>query len=196
MAILNERIKQCREKLEMSQAELAELLGYSDRSTIAKIEKGTNDITQSKIEAFAKALHTTPAYLMGWEDESGDQDIGLTAIDVAKWLHASPEMVESVMESMGWPDATSPEVLSKISAEVERQKICLTQEADSAKDSVPKEILERIANLNSEDQQLILAMLNRMESTGKESAAVQTEKGQYFLYHFPDDQQTPPGNKE
>lgn len=70
MSILNERIKQRREDLGMSQAELAELLGYSNRSTIAKIEKGTNDITQSKIEAFAKALRTTPAYLMGWDDAS------------------------------------------------------------------------------------------------------------------------------
>lgn len=74
MSILNERIKQCRETLGMSQAELAELLGYSDRSTIAKIEKGTNDITQSKIEAFAKVLHTTPAYLMGWENNSSGAD--------------------------------------------------------------------------------------------------------------------------
>ena len=58
----------------MSQAELAEALGYSDRSTIAKIEKGINDITQSKIEAFAEALHTTPAYLMGWTDDWYDYD--------------------------------------------------------------------------------------------------------------------------
>ena len=126
MSILNERIKQRREALGMSQAELAELLGYSDRSTIAKIEKGTNDITQSKIEAFAKVLHTTPAYLMGWENNSGEQDLTLTALDVAKWLNTSPEIVESVMEDMGWPNATKPEVLSKISAEVERRNICST----------------------------------------------------------------------
>lgn len=123
MSILNVRIKQRREALGMSQAELAELLGYSDRSTIAKIEKGTNDITQSKIEAFAKVLHTTPAYLMGWESDSGEQDLGLTALDVAKWLDTDPEVVEAVMEDMGWPDATNPEILSKISAEIERRKI-------------------------------------------------------------------------
>lgn len=122
MSILSERIKQRREKLEMSQAELARLLGYSDRSTIAKIEKGANDITQSKIEAFARALRTTPAYLMGWENDSGEQDLGLTALDVAKWLNASPEMVDAVMEDMGWPDATNPEILSKISAEVGRKE--------------------------------------------------------------------------
>ena len=72
---LNARIKSRREDLGMTQAELADLLGYSDRSTIAKIEAGVNDITQSKIEAFAKALHTTPAYLMGWTDDYYDYDL-------------------------------------------------------------------------------------------------------------------------
>ena len=65
---LYKRIKQRREELGISQDELAKMLGYKSRSTIAKIEKGENDITQSKIAAFAKALQTTPSYLMGWED--------------------------------------------------------------------------------------------------------------------------------
>jgi transcriptional regulator with XRE-family HTH domain len=52
----------------MSQEELAKRLGYKSRSTIAKIESGENDITQSKIVAFAKALGVKPGYLMGWED--------------------------------------------------------------------------------------------------------------------------------
>ena len=66
---IHARIKQRREYLNMSQQDLAEKLGYKDRSTIAKIEKGINDIAQSKIEAFAEALKTTPAYLMGWVNE-------------------------------------------------------------------------------------------------------------------------------
>lgn len=65
---LYQRIKNRREQLKMSQEELATALGYKSRSTIAKIEAGENDIPQSKIEAFAKALHTTPAHLMGWEE--------------------------------------------------------------------------------------------------------------------------------
>ena len=69
MSTLFARIRERREALGLSQAELAEQLGYSNRSTIAKIEKGVNDITHSKIEAFAEALHTTTAYLMGWTDD-------------------------------------------------------------------------------------------------------------------------------
>lgn len=65
---LYQRIKARREELGMSQNELAKRLGYKDRSTIAKIEAGVNDITQTKIEAFAKALNTTASDLMGWEE--------------------------------------------------------------------------------------------------------------------------------
>ena len=66
MLELYKRIKSRREELHMSQDELAKKLGYKSRSSIQKIEKGENDIPQSKIKAFANALITTPEYLMGW----------------------------------------------------------------------------------------------------------------------------------
>lgn len=64
---LGQNIRLYRERLGLSQEELAKRLGYKDRSTIAKIESNVNDITQSKIMAIAEALDTTPAALMGWE---------------------------------------------------------------------------------------------------------------------------------
>lgn len=64
---LGQNIRLHREKLGMSQEELAKRLGYKDRSTIAKIENNVNDITQSKIVAIAKVLQTSPAALMGWD---------------------------------------------------------------------------------------------------------------------------------
>lgn len=67
---LYDRIRKRREKLGMSQEELAYILGYKSRSTINKIETGINDITQSKIIAFANALKVSPAYLMGFEVEN------------------------------------------------------------------------------------------------------------------------------
>ncbi len=60
-----ENIKLLREKLGLSQEELAERVGYKDRSSIAKIETGCVDLSQSKIALFAKALHVSPAELMG-----------------------------------------------------------------------------------------------------------------------------------
>lgn len=74
MLEIGERIKIQREKLKMSQDELAKRIGYKSRSSINKIELGHYNLTQSKIKAIADALETTPAYIMGWEelDESVD----------------------------------------------------------------------------------------------------------------------------
>jgi len=65
MIPLYQNIRNRRIEIGMSQEELAEKLGYKSRSTIAKIEAGVNDITQSKIIAFAQTLNTTVGYLMG-----------------------------------------------------------------------------------------------------------------------------------
>lgn len=59
------KIKELRLAAGMSQGELAKRTGYNDRSSIAKIEAGKVDLSQSKIVAFAQALNTTTAYLMG-----------------------------------------------------------------------------------------------------------------------------------
>jgi repressor LexA len=70
MLDLYRNIKNTRLQLNISQGELAKRVGYTDRSMIAKIESGSVDLAQSKIEAIAQALGTTSAYLMGWEDNS------------------------------------------------------------------------------------------------------------------------------
>lgn len=69
MLQLYKNIKERRTELHLTQSELADKMGYADKSMIAKIEKGSIDLTQSKIIAFAKALETTPSDLMGWETE-------------------------------------------------------------------------------------------------------------------------------
>ena len=68
MLDLYKNIKEKRMALKMSQDTLAELTGYKDRSSIAKIEKGDVDISESKIREFAKALKTTPQELTGWDE--------------------------------------------------------------------------------------------------------------------------------
>ncbi len=69
MKSIGDRIKFRREQLGMSQAELATKLGYKSRSSINKIELDSRNLTQSKIKAIADALETTPAYIMGWDDD-------------------------------------------------------------------------------------------------------------------------------
>lgn len=77
MLQLYKNIKSRRTELHLTQSELADKMGYADKSMIAKIEKGLVDLPQSKILAFAEALETPPSYLMGWESLS-DEEIGDT----------------------------------------------------------------------------------------------------------------------
>lgn len=66
---IHKNIKSRRKELKMTQSELAEKLGYADKSMIAKIEAGIVDLPQSRIEAFAAALGTTKEALTGWTEE-------------------------------------------------------------------------------------------------------------------------------
>lgn len=61
------RIKILREQNNMTQEDLANNI-LSTKQSIYKYEKGIIfDIPPSKLELLAKALNTTPAYLMGWD---------------------------------------------------------------------------------------------------------------------------------
>lgn len=62
---LGSNIRAARERLNMTQEELAKKLGYKSRSSINKIESGENDIPQSKVLEFAKALDVTVMDLLG-----------------------------------------------------------------------------------------------------------------------------------
>lgn len=61
-------IKKQRTYLGLTQSDLAEKLGYADKSMIAKIEKGGIDLPQSKILDFANILNISPSELMGWDE--------------------------------------------------------------------------------------------------------------------------------
>lgn len=58
------KIKGLRENKHLSQTQLALLVGYKDKTAIAKVEAGKVDLPQSKILAFSKALDVTPADLL------------------------------------------------------------------------------------------------------------------------------------
>ena len=61
------RIRKRREKLNMTQNELVQLLGYKSRTSVNKIEKNVLELQIDKIVKVAKALKTTPNYILGWE---------------------------------------------------------------------------------------------------------------------------------
>lgn len=72
MLQLYKNIKKERLRLKFTQSDLAEKLGYADKSMIAKIEAGKIDLPQSKILAFAEALNIDPGDLMGWDSEKSN----------------------------------------------------------------------------------------------------------------------------
>ena len=65
---IGQRIKQVREALGMTQAELARRMGYSARSTINRIENGSQAFPMKKLDKFAQVLDVTPAYLAGFTE--------------------------------------------------------------------------------------------------------------------------------
>ena len=69
MSTVGDNILFMRKQLGLTQEDLAKRMGYKSKSTINKIELGINDIPQSKIVQFAEVLGTTPARLMGWDEE-------------------------------------------------------------------------------------------------------------------------------
>lgn len=65
---IGDRIKSRRMQMKMSADELAKRLG-KDRSTIYRYEKGDiENLPLDILEPIAKALDTTPQYLMGWDE--------------------------------------------------------------------------------------------------------------------------------
>ena len=85
---LYERIRQLRISAGMTQDDLAHAMGYKDRSMITKIESGKVDISRTKIMEFARILNTTPAYLMGWEDELSDNIVATAQTSESRIISA------------------------------------------------------------------------------------------------------------
>ena len=91
---IGKRIKQRRKELGMSADKLGEILG-KDRSTIYRYEKGDiENLPLDILEPIAKALNTTPQYLMGWEDVGKKND---TLADVIIRLQTDEEFMSVVV---------------------------------------------------------------------------------------------------
>lgn len=87
------RIKQRRKELKMSADELGKRLG-KDRSTIYRYEKGDiENLPLDILEPIAKALETTPQYLMGWEQVQKNND---AITDIIVKLRSDSELLSVV----------------------------------------------------------------------------------------------------
>ena len=78
------KIKQLRQDQGLTLEQVAKVVGVG-KSTVRKWETGMiANMKRDKIAALAKALHTTPAYLMGWEKKVEENPVG-EANKLADW---------------------------------------------------------------------------------------------------------------
>lgn len=76
-----DRIRERRAQLKMSQDELAKKCGYSDKSSISKIEKGLSAIPEGRLFTISRALNTSVAYLVGQTPNPDEQSNAIFAFD-------------------------------------------------------------------------------------------------------------------
>lgn len=70
-----QRIKELRQAKGLTLEQVADVVGVG-KSTVRKWETGMiANMKRDKIADLAKALGTTPAYLMGWEDDDSENNI-------------------------------------------------------------------------------------------------------------------------
>lgn len=115
MLKIYQNIKELRIANHWTQEDLAKKMGYTDRSTIAKIESGKVDITQTKIVEFARLFGVEPGDLLGWGEEMYVTDLpNKKEEEKAKELYslyenATPE-VQSAVELLLKSSQRTPEV--------------------------------------------------------------------------------------
>lgn len=112
---VGEKIRQARIKANLTQDDLAKMVGYTSRSSINKIEKGLVDLPRSKLIKISNALGVTPSYLMGWDDEQKENPPlpdGLTE-DERFWVeiyrNVSPEIQDLLLKMVSSFDQQSEE---------------------------------------------------------------------------------------
>jgi transcriptional regulator with XRE-family HTH domain len=99
---IGDKIKQLRTEREWSQEQVARMLGYKSRSTINKIELGINELTQSKIVAFANLFGVEPWQLLNDEPLNMDEIKSRWArTDRERMIQAEVKVYEDVQAIFG-----------------------------------------------------------------------------------------------
>ncbi|PWM62199.1 MAG: transcriptional regulator [Clostridia bacterium] len=111
-----ERMKQRRKEIGLSAETVAAGLGVSP-ATIYRYEKGEIEkLPGDVIEPLAKILHTTPAYLMGWEDDSVPELNARDRRDIARYMADMRERLASGEALMFDGEPLTPEAMDSILA--------------------------------------------------------------------------------
>lgn len=112
---IGEKIKAQRIKLGWSQRELAQRMGYSNHSNIARIESGKIDLPQSRVDQFATVLGVSHAYLLGLVSEEVSMKNDRLAQLIVK-MRKDPEFFEAVSNMADLTDSDFNNVRGLLSA--------------------------------------------------------------------------------
>ena len=92
------RIKELRQEKGLTLEQVAKVVGVG-KSTVRKWETGMiANMKRDKIASLAKALGTTPAYLMGWKDDSIEKEVSPSVQELTEGEKALLELFNLVPE--------------------------------------------------------------------------------------------------
>ena len=70
---IGKAIKYFREQKHITQREFAEMLGFKNHSSIARIERGAQDVLVSTVEQMAKILQVSPAAFFFFPEDTSSE---------------------------------------------------------------------------------------------------------------------------
>ena len=115
-------IRECRKAAKMTQEELARRTGYTDRSSIARIEKGEIDLPQSKIKQFAEVFGVSPGELMGWDEKPADELEGMGALAAEVLMDpGAMEMMQGYLSLGAGDQAAVRAMVAALSAKTKKE---------------------------------------------------------------------------
>lgn len=80
MVTVGDRIRQVRQEQDVTQQELADYIGVSKQAVYKYENNIVTNIPTDKVDAIAKRLKVSPAYLMGWEEQPTSKSTSPTPI--------------------------------------------------------------------------------------------------------------------
>lgn len=95
---IGKNVRYYRTRLQLTQTELANMMGYKSFSSISKIESGDRDLPLSSVKELAKALKCSPADLFGPVPAEGDYDEYIPYL-----AQASDETIENIRFMLRMP---------------------------------------------------------------------------------------------
>lgn len=114
-----ENLKRLREKNNLSQDDLARMMGFKDRSAITRIEKGNNSVSYENIIKFSKIFNESPLVFFKSDNEQEEDPYSEYLPYIKNMDERDPEKLRVIREMLGMPPRTeSTENISAIHAKM------------------------------------------------------------------------------